>query len=237
MKTRLLAYAAALALLAIASPASAAVNLLSNGGFELPDLNTNPSFGPEAFNPVPGSYVYPGFFGPATYDSWTYNAGGGLINTSVGSNPWYGSTSPSGFEGHQYAFVQGGTTSTLSQTFSSAVAGVTTIQWLEGSRPDFGSFNGAQTYEVLLNNLVLGVFSTLSGQNFELESVNGTLLAGSNTLQFKGLTVDGDHTVFIDDVAVSAIPELSIWGMMLLGFAGIGIVTYRRAKRISSVVA
>lgn len=237
MKTGSLACAATLAFLAVVSPASAAVNLLINGSFELPDLNTNPSFGPEAFNPVPGSYVYPGLFGPATYDSWTYNAGGGLINTSVGSNPWYGSTSPSGFEGHQYAFVQGGPTSTLTQIFSSAGGSLTTIQWLEGSRPDFGCCNGDQSYQVLLNNIVLGTFSTLSGQNFELESVNGTLLAGSNTLQFKGLTVDGDHTVFIDDVTVSAVPEFSTWGMMLFGFAGIGFIAYRRAKKTAIVTA
>jgi hypothetical protein len=233
MKTRLLNFAASLAFLAAVSPASAAVNLITNGGFESPNLTTNPNFGPPAFNPVPGSYVYP----EGTLDDWTYGGGTGLINTSVGSNPWYGSTSPSGYGGQQYAFVQGGSVSTLSQTFSSASAGLTTIEWLEGSRPNFGSYDGNQTYEVLLNNVVLGVYSTLSGQNFISESVKGTLVAGLNTLQFEGLTVEGDHTVFVDNVAVSAVPELSTWGMMLLGFAGIGFFAYRRAKKSSAALA
>jgi hypothetical protein len=230
MKTRFLEVAATLALLAVAGPASAAVNLLSNGSFESPDLNGNPTFGPNATNNNLPAYIYPGGAGPSTVDDWTYNAGTGLINTNVGSNPWYGGTSPSGFDGKQYAFVQGGSTSTLSQTFFSSGGGLTTIEWLEGSRPNFGSYDGNQSYQVFLNNLLLGTFSTLSGQNFELESVNGTLIAGVNTLEFRGFTAEGDHTAFIDNVSVSAVPELSTWGMMLLGFAGIGFVAYRRSK-------
>jgi hypothetical protein len=237
MKTRVLKFAATLAFLAAVSPASAAVNLISNGSFESPDLNSNPSFGPNATNNNLPAYIYPGGAGPSTVDDWTYNAGTGLINTNVGSNAWYSPfPSPSGFDGKQYAFVQGGPTSTLSQDFLSSVAGATTIQWTQAGRPNFGSYDGAQTYEVLLNNLVLGVFSSFSGQNFTLESITGILVAGVNTLEFEGLTTTGDHTVFIDNVAVSAVPELSTWGMMLLGFAGVGFVAYRRAKKSSAVL-
>jgi hypothetical protein len=36
---------------------------------------------------------------------------------------------------------------------------------------------------------------------------------------------------------VTAVPELSTWGMMLLGFAGVGFVAYRRAKRTALATA
>jgi hypothetical protein len=58
------------------------------------------------------------------------------------------------------------------------------------------------------------------------------LLASSATL----LLVDGNgrfSTTTFDTVA--AVPEPSTWGMMILGFAGIGFMTYRR--RSSAAVA
>jgi hypothetical protein len=36
---------------------------------------------------------------------------------------------------------------------------------------------------------------------------------------------------------VSGVPELSTWGMMLIGFAGIGFVAYRRAQKSSAAAA
>jgi PEP-CTERM motif len=39
------------------------------------------------------------------------------------------------------------------------------------------------------------------------------------------------------DKNVTAVPEPSTWAMMLLGFAGLGYVGYRRAKRNSSAFA
>ena len=205
-------------------------NLIVNGDFESPALSTNPNFGPTAFMPA-SNYVYPGFSAPLTFASWTYNGGAGLIDTSQGSNAWYGNTSPSGFSGNQYAFVQN--SGILSQQFSSAVSGPTTISWLEGSRPDFGCCNGNQTYQVLLNGNVIYSNTTPSGQNFTLESAIGSLVAGPNTLKFLGLSKNPDSTVFLDDVTVAAVPEASTWIMMLLGFLGVGLASYRRMGRLA----
>jgi len=34
----------------------------------------------------------------------------------------------------------------------------------------------------------------------------------------------------LDNVTVTAVPEPSTWAMMILGFAGVGYMTYRRRK-------
>ena len=160
-------------------------NLIANSDFENPALNNSPVFGSPPLISA-GNYVYPN----QTVANWTYVGGSGLIDTSQGSNAWYGSTSPAGFSGNQYAFVQG--SGTLSQTFF-ALAGATTVSWLEGSRPDFGGYNGNQTYEVLLNGNVIYTNTTPSGQGFLAMSAIGSLLGGFNTLEFLGLSPNRLH--------------------------------------------
>jgi hypothetical protein len=62
---------------------------------------------------------------------------------------------------------------------------------------------------------------------------------GPDNYSFWAAPRAGGDFITADEVRgfITAIPELSTWAMMLLGFAGIGIFTYRRAKRITSIVA
>jgi hypothetical protein len=71
----------------------------------------------------------------------------------------------------------------------------------------------------------------------------GTALTpGSWTsLSFGGTTVDSfvitstgnNHNWLMDDLVlgVAAVPEPSTWAMMILGFAGVGFMTYRRSRK------
>jgi hypothetical protein len=34
----------------------------------------------------------------------------------------------------------------------------------------------------------------------------------------------------LDDVSIAAVPEPSTWGMMILGFGGVGFMTYGQRK-------
>jgi hypothetical protein len=52
--------------------------------------------------------------------------------------------------------------------------------------------------------------------------VSGT---GSDTLKFTSAN-DPAYT-YLDNVSVSAVPEPATWGMMLIGFAGLGFMAYR----------
>ena len=48
-------------------------------------------------------------------------------------------------------------------------------------------------------------------------------------LQFRSLTGDGNaYGPALDNVSVTAVPEASTWAMLVLGFAGVGFMAYRR---------
>jgi len=189
-------------------------NLLTNGGFESPNLGA-------------GVYSY-----STPPDGWTLT--GALVNAS-GSSAWYGSQAPAGYGGDQFVALQ--STSTLSQTFTSPKSSGQ-LEWLSGGRPDFGSYGGDQSYQVWLNNTDLGTFSTTSGQAFHEYDFGVTgLNVGSNTLTFVGLST-GDNTAFIDNVFLAAVPEPATWAMMLLGVGMIGGgLRMARRKHATSLLA
>ena len=75
--------------------------------------------------------------------------------------------------------------------------------------------NNALDHRLIIGGAVLGVDSPFS--NRALFVINGPQPAL-------------EHAAFLD-LQVAAVPEPSTWAMMLLGFAGIGFVTYRRARK------
>jgi hypothetical protein len=223
--------------LIIAASADAYASVLTDGSFESPSL-------------APGAYQYGGNCPTPPCSStsiagfgWTFTAintqnfagGSGIINATA-SNAWWPSptfSTPTGFDGNQYAFVQG--SASLSQTFTAPSTGTFVATWLEGSRPNLVAYDGNQSYEVLLNSSVIGTYSTLSGQNFELESsLDFNLIAGdSYTLTFLGLTTSGDHTVFLDAVSIDSLATplpaaLPIFGV---GLVTMGLLARRRRRR------
>ena len=82
--------------------------------------------------------------------------------------------------------------------------------------------------------------STPIAQLFNTDPVNFNTLHsfsfnpafGANTLEFV-ITDTGPPTAFRVDGFAGAVPELSTWGMMLLGFAGVGFMAYRRKNPIA----
>jgi PEP-CTERM motif-containing protein/hapalindole biogenesis HpiC1 cyclase-like protein len=57
----------------------------------------------------------------------------------------------------------------------------------------------------------------------------------SNTINFSER--NGPLYIGLDDVSVTAVPEPATWAMMILGFAGIGFMAYRRKHKPASVGA
>ena len=71
--------------------------------------------------------------------------------------------------------------------------------------------------------------STFPGP-FVMFDYGGLLATGDSTvLQIHG--AQGPGHIYFDDVSVSAVPEPSTWAMLLLGFAGIGFMAYRRSRQ------
>jgi len=61
-----------------------------------------------------------------------------------------------------------------------------------------------------------------------------SLSLGGTTVDSFVITSTGDgHSWLMDDLVlgVAAVPEPSTWAMMIVGFAGVGFMTYRRSRR------
>jgi hypothetical protein len=94
------------------------------------------------------------------------------------------------------------------------------------------SLTPTQYAELNSNNSSFSIspsLATFFGNSALTNDPNGNhlfvLAAGSNSF---GNNLEG---------AISGVPELSTWAMMLIGFAGIGFVAYRRAKKATLAIA
>jgi hypothetical protein len=82
-----------------------------------------------------------------------------------------------------------------------------------------GVFNNISANEVFASNgLTLGLDT--GGLHYNLHGVNNSVI--------------GDGTITVGEAiphAVAAVPEASTWAMMILGFAGVGVMAYRRKSK------
>jgi len=88
------------------------------------------------------------------------------------------------------------------------------------------------------------IFSgTPASTNFTQASAYFTANASTLTLTFAGSLFSAppypqqDYNIGVDTVSVSAVPEPSTWAMMILGFAGVGFMAYRRRNQQDAVAA
>jgi hypothetical protein len=107
--------------------------------------------------------------------------------------------------------------------FSSPVTAVSFLVVTEGHGTDVSAYlNGT-----LVETLFIGNY--LSGQAY----------FGFTDTAFDKLVfaVRGNRTAYIDNLGfnVSAVPEPSTWAMMMLGFAGVGFIAYRRSRKNNGV--
>lgn len=179
-----------------ASPASAAANLIINGDFTNPVVD---SWG--TFANIPG---------------WI-NANGDDVE--IGTNGTYGlPTTGSGFS----LEVNANTFGDIVQTVSGLAPGKRyTIGWSYAGR-DGG---GPQAMDVSFGGNLLTT-NTGSFGAWTLNSFSVVAIATTEVLEFKSLFTGGDPSYGneIASVSVTAIPEPSVWLMMLMGFASLGFI-------------
>lgn len=163
---------------------------VANSGFETPALGT----GNFQYSPVGGS--------------WTFSAGSGLSANGSG----FTSGNPIAPQGAQVAFVQGGSTSVVSQSLSGFQSGVSyTVSFKAAQRAN--ASQGGQDFDVYLDSTPLGTFRPGSGSYGALSTAAFTTTAGSHTLKFVGRdSSGGDNTAFIDAVQVTGVVGTSDTG-------------------------
>jgi hypothetical protein len=86
------------------------------------------------------------------------------------------------------------------------------------------SFNNGAFGDLVLGNSVYD-FTLGNGSNFFLATVTGGSIITQGSLVTSG-NMDSFQQVRVD--TVSAVPEPSTWAMLIIGFAGIGFLAYRR---------
>jgi hypothetical protein len=203
----------------LAAPVLASANTLVDGSFEIKG----------AALPV-SAYCYdasatPG--GPAcAAGAWVGDSGVILS----GNGAWGGTAAA---DGDYYGFVQG--LSVLSQTFNATATTLQTLTWADANRSGYG---GLQTYEVSISGgagtASLGTFTSATGAFIGRQSSTFLLSAGNAyTLRFTGL-VNADSTVFIDSVALQAVPEPATWALFLVALGAAGVA--RRGRHGAGAV-
>jgi choice-of-anchor C domain-containing protein len=220
MRARILGAVAAICFCAAACPANAAVNLIQNGSFEL------------------GTFDGAGFdtlgAGSPAMTGWTI--GGDSID-------WIGSYWQPG-DGSRSVDLSGNANGSVKQNFSAVIGGEYTVSFLLAGNPDGGpstksvdvDVNGSdQVFTFLLGG------ATRTSMNWTPVSFSFIANTTTETLKFSSFTcADGGANACafgpaLDNVSVSAVPELSTWMMMLIGFAGVGLIAYRRARKGAAI--
>jgi hypothetical protein len=231
MKSRLLVAFAGVALLAIATPARA--NLITNGDFNSGALAgwTTVSTGGNAN----AFYVIPnGSSAPVSGLAIPVNSTGG--NYFAASDQ----VGPGGEVLLQSFTTSGGA---LTLTFNwfdnshTAQSGTALNGSSQAARVDI-LFNGASAFDVgagVAENLMLNTTSS----SWQSATYNITdLAAGTYELRF-GSGQNSYYQEFgVDNVSLTeAVPEPSTWAMMILGFAGVGFMGYRRSRKSTMALA
>ena len=165
--------------------------LVTDASFETPAL-------------APGTFQY-----APTGSPWTFTPAAALVNPGTplpaGEN-FADYTAP---DGVQYVALQGAGAVSQLITFPTSQSYDLSFD-IAGRGLSPGNYDGNQSVEVLIDGTGVYDVTTSSGQPFAPVLAQFSVSAGAHVLQFAGLDGPpqaGDHTAYIDNVAISPAPE------------------------------
>ena len=128
-------------------------------------------------------------------------------------------------------------------TLATAIGQAYNLSFYVGNIVDpAGIFGTTSTVDVLVNGLpVLTATNSagtgLTSQVWQQFSLAGVATTASTTFEFLNGDPSGDSSNGLDNIVIStgAVPELSTWAMMILGFFGIGFLAFLRRNAALSV--
>jgi len=211
---------AAVAVLSLAAPASAA-NLLVNGGFEDTGTATLQGWGGYTYGtgyslPLPG---------------WIVNSGS--VDIVTNQTQW----SPS-YEGNNALDINGFGPGSISQTFATIADQFYTVSYAY-SRNAAGAQDPALALITAPGaNVVVsaanGNFGSPGNLTWQTASFTFKATGSSSTLSLSS-TDAGSGGVFFDDISVSAaVPEPASWALMIGGFGLAGAILRRQRRTVAA---
>jgi hypothetical protein len=233
MKTIIFGAISASVLMTVPMSASAATNLIADGTFSegasagsFMTYAYGTNFGPwESYADLESAY-------PASVDLigtyWHSPPGGGYsvdLNGTLNNN----GSSATDSQGSVLQFFSVPTPGTYMLRFyvsGNQDGGPTTKQYFVEVRAQASAVDEKDIFHSTSNNAQAGVWSLVT------DPISFTA-AGPHYLLFGGY---GDPTnqfgAVIGDISITAVPEPSTWGLMLFGFAGLGIARFSRSWNV-----
>ena len=163
--------------------------------------------------------IYPNLFG------WTGGPNGIELRNNVAGTAYAGVN-----------FVELDTTanSIATQNIVTGIGQTYTLSFAYSPRT--GVASGSNTIEVYWDGQLLNSYtgSTNANDAWTVYTVNVTG-DGSSSLEFRAAGTSDSYGGSLDAVMLTAVPEPSTWAMMILGFAGVGYMTYRRKRQATAL--
>lgn len=185
----------------MATPAMAATNIVTNGGFEEPAIGT-----PYVQYNAPSSAIV----------GWTVT-GGSVDLVDASYKP---------FQGNQALDLVGDSLGTITQQLSTVVGQLYQLSFFYSNNPDSPAafpYTGMVTVSGLTGS-VSHSFATRADMAWT-QFTGNFVGSGNDVLKFQATSSNSNGGIFLDAVSASAVPEPSTWALMIAGFgiAGFGL--------------
>ncbi len=214
-----------LAAAVLAVPASAATNLIGNGGFEAPGAPN-------------GGYLQG--FGGNTDGFWTVTGNDVLVlHTNYSEN----GITFNAFEGNNALDITGagntGPADGLYQDVNTVAGRTYQLNFALGNgsdAPQGANYLSPSSIGVAINNGAVQNFSnaaiTANGINWAMQTFRFTATGATTRVAFTNNTPGSDNYAGLDAVSLLAVPEPAQWALMLGGFGLMGGAMRRRRSNI-----
>jgi hypothetical protein len=130
----------------------------------------------------------------------------------------------------------------IALTSQALAAGSYTLSFLYGTFSGNGS--ATQSLDIYINSVFAQTISssfstTVMAGVLQPHSVGFSTAGGPISIEFRDNLSNSTFSIdgLLDNVAISTVPEPSTWAMMIIGFAGVGFMAYRRKSNTALSVA